>query len=117
MVSNSLGSEGGNRVLYRALCENMKTPIECKYQKPWEGPCGTLTDKKNGYCVEHSREKCWRCKKQATGGCDNAGFFVCGVPECEEHPHMEIHNKQFDEVMNEVDCPRCKGTGKVPGKK
>lgn len=94
----------------------MKTLVECKYMKAYIGACKSKTDRKSGFCVEHSREKCWKCKKQATQECDYAGFLVCGMPSCDNHSHMEIHNKQFDDAMNEVDCPNCKGTGKVPGK-
>lgn len=88
---------------------------ECTFSRAWIGPCKTKTDRADGYCVEHSREKCWKCKEQATGECDNAGFMVCGTPECSKHPHQKKHNDDFDKMMAQKECPTCHGTGKVAG--
>ncbi len=59
---------------------------QCGYEQQWVGPC-----KNEKPCPDHKDKKCWECGKPATKECGFCGFLVCGMPECDEHPHMHTH--------------------------
>lgn len=54
----------------------------CGFVDAWIGPCEILGD-----CEKHAKYKCWKCKEKATRSCDYTGMLVCGMPECNDHPH------------------------------
>jgi hypothetical protein len=63
--------------------------MKCKYDKPWIGKCNVECN--NEYCEEHQKEKCCVCGQQATHGCDNTQFLVCGTPLCDNPLCDTIH--------------------------
>ena len=61
----------------------------CGYLEPYRGFC--FLEKP---CIQHTKERCWKCKAPATSGCSSSGAFVCGVPQCDEHPHHAAHQEE-----------------------
>lgn len=59
----------------------------CLFDKAWIGPCKKPTKEGFKFCDDHLKEKCFKCKKQATKECDFAGQFVCGMPTCDKCRH------------------------------
>ena len=47
------------------------------------GRCSKPLVPGNCVCLKHSKERCTRCKGQATRECDVPLQFVCGMPLCE----------------------------------
>lgn len=60
---------------------------KCKFDIPWVGKCKKSVEPGEFYCAEHLKEKCYKCKRQATKGCAHTSQFVCGYPMCDEHNH------------------------------
>jgi len=60
---------------------------ECPFQKSWVGKCKRTPEVGEIYCDAHKDERCWSCKGQATSDCGHTSQFVCGMPQCDRHPH------------------------------
>jgi len=54
----------------------------CGFLEAWIGHCQNPVP-----CAKHNNQLCWKCGARATRNCAVASSFVCGVPECDEHPH------------------------------
>ncbi len=61
----------------------------CGFLEAWVGRCRNPKP-----CAKHSPQKCWKCGKPAIRNCPSAIGLVCGMPECADHPHSEIHSKR-----------------------
>lgn len=68
-------------------CYHFYMETTCEFDLAWIGACKKVVKDGELFCEKHLKEKCWKCDKQATGQCDDAGSFVCGMPQCAEHPH------------------------------
>ena len=60
----------------------------CKFDKPWEGRCGSTVVEGHDSCSEHYQLLCCECRYPATQGCDNAGSLICGAPLCDQCTHL-----------------------------
>lgn len=67
--------------------------MKCKYVISWKGKCNKESDSE--YCEEHTEKKCCICGEQATHGCDNTQFLVCGFPLCDSLVCDTIHEVLF----------------------
>lgn len=66
----------------------------CGFLEAWIGRCREVQP-----CPKHSGEQCWKCKERATSNCPNTSALVCGVPQCQQHPHSEYHREQYEAVQ------------------
>lgn len=55
----------------------------CGFLEAWIGRC-----RNEKSCDKHISQRCFYCKGQAVRNCSHAVSLVCGMPECDEHPHM-----------------------------
>jgi hypothetical protein len=55
----------------------------CGFLEAWIGHCLNALP-----CPKHQTQKCWKCQEPAVRNCAETGLLVCGMPECDEHPHL-----------------------------
>lgn len=58
----------------------------CGFLEAWIGRCRNPKP-----CDKHQSQKCWKCGGPAVRNCDHTSALVCGMPECKDHPHHEVH--------------------------
>ena len=63
----------------------------CKFLIAWIGLCKKPASV-NGFCEEHSKEKCSSCGEQATHSCYETMGLVCGAPLCDNCEHTICEN-------------------------
>jgi len=60
----------------------------CVFSECWVGRCKVGVIPGEEFCGQHLGKKCWACDEQAISNCESTmGAFVCGVYQCEKHPH------------------------------
>lgn len=62
-------------------------PKMCKFAIAWMGLCNKRTENQASFCLEHEKQKCCVCGRQAVETCSVALQLVCGAPLCEGCTH------------------------------
>lgn len=74
------------KTLKRRINEAFEAAGMCGYLEAYRGRC---RQQKDG--CKHRERRCWKCGRPATSECSSAGSFVCGMPQCDDHPHNGTH--------------------------
>ena len=77
-----------DRRIQHATTQAVRDRGLCGFIEAWAGHCMNKAP-----CDHHKDQKCWKCGDPADRNCAEAGLFVCGFPECAQHPHEHHRNR------------------------